>query len=99
MYVWVIIVQFENFDLQTALTGTVPTQCMVRRTTGPIMGGQPCTVLVRTASIFIYDFMAFDGSTQLLRIRGIVKYGRAPKISTHFTSLRKVDFIEITGSL
>ena len=47
---------------------------------------------------FIYDFMAFDGSTQLLRIRGIVKYGRAPKISTHFTSLRKVDFIEITGS-
>ena len=35
--------------------------------------------------------MAFDGSTQLLRIRGIVKYGRAPKISTHFTSLRKVD--------
>ena len=24
MYFWVIIDQFENFDLQTALTGTVP---------------------------------------------------------------------------
>ena len=37
---------------------------------------------MRTSSIFIYDFIAVDGSTctQLVRIRGVVNYGRAPNI-------------------